>query len=64
MKRADFETWQKVENGRMILFVFGFVKYLDVFDREHETRYIFRFETSWGKRTFYVEDKKGYNSAT
>jgi hypothetical protein len=62
---ANSETWQRVSNGSMVLFVFGFVKYLDVFNREHESRYIFRFETTWERGgAFYVEYKTEYNLAT
>lgn len=62
---SDSDMWQKVMNGAMVLFVFGFVKYLDVFGRAHETRYIFRFETTWNKNgDFYIEYKDEYSSAT
>jgi hypothetical protein len=62
---ASSETWQQVINGSMVLLIFGFVKYLDVFNREHETRYIFRFETTWERGgAFYVEYKSEYNRAT
>lgn len=61
---SDSETWERVTRGNMVLFVFGFVKYKDAFKREHETRYIFRYETIQGRGGFYLEDKKEYNKAT
>jgi len=61
---SDAHAWNQVMNGSLVLLLFGFVKYRDVFDREHETRYIFRFDNAWGRNEFYVEYKDEYSRAT
>jgi hypothetical protein len=60
---TNAEMWQKVREGSMVLFVFGYVKYWDVFDREHETRYIFRFNPT-PKWSFNLEDRTEYTRTT
>jgi hypothetical protein len=55
------DPWHQIENGSMILFVYGLVKYRDVFEREHETRYIFRYDAS---KAFSADGKLEYSKAT
>jgi hypothetical protein len=61
LRVPDPDTWQPIEDGYMILFVYGFVKYRDVFEREHETRYIFRYDAS---KAFSIDGKLEYSKAT
>jgi hypothetical protein len=58
------DEFHKVITGSMVLFVFGYAKYWDVFEREHETRYIFRFNPTAERWTFNVEDRAEYTRTT
>jgi len=56
------EGWDMIRRGQQVLFVFGFVRYLDIFGREHETRYLFHFDPA--TNGFFVSDHPEYNKAT
>lgn len=65
LRVPNSDAWGKVVGASMVLFVFGFVRYMDVFDRQHETRYIFRFDTNFVRKgELYVEYKSEYNRAS
>jgi hypothetical protein len=59
----------QVERGESTLFLFGMVKYRDVFGVEHETRYCYQFKPALGltdpvMRDFYVGGPDTYIEAT
>jgi hypothetical protein len=60
---TNAEMWQKIKEGTLVLFVYGYVRYWDVFDREHETRYIFRLNPI-PKWCFNLEDRTEYTRTT
>lgn len=65
----DSAKLEKVEQGELTLYLFGMVKYRDVFDEEHEMRYCYQFKPALGgtdpaMRDFYFGGPKAYNSAT
>jgi hypothetical protein len=39
---------QSIERQELFLFLFGFIKYRDTFDRSHETRFCFRYDVPSG----------------
>lgn len=64
----EFEDAGKLINGQMVLWVYGYVKYNDVFMLDvRETKFCFRWEPAMMNRGGYpytIDGPKGYNSAT
>ncbi|MGA9304958.1 MAG: hypothetical protein WBW31_06080 [Candidatus Sulfotelmatobacter sp.] len=58
-----------VEIGVSTLYIYGIVKYRDIFGDEHETRYCYVFKPgptadNPAPRGFYIDGPEGYNAAT
>jgi hypothetical protein len=63
------ERLRLVESGQLGYWVFGFIRYRDIFDEEHETRYCFFFKPALGgadpvTRDFYIGGPPKYNKVT
>ncbi len=59
----------QAETGELILYLFGIVRYRDVFGEEHETRFCFQFKPALGgtdpaMRDLYVGGPMSYLNAT
>jgi hypothetical protein len=63
------EQQAKLEVGEITLYIFGILKYKDIFGGRHETRYCFRFNPALGgadpaTRDFCLAEQPNYNRAT
>jgi hypothetical protein len=61
-------NWPAIRDGQNFLYVYGFVEYLDAFDRKRESRFCYLYHVPGGfnpnPRGFYMSGGHEYNRCT